>query len=617
MEKIKNAANSLITQWGLEIENASDKDTVLCEYPRPCMQREHWQCLNGYWQYAFLEEKNIPSSFDGDILVPFSPETRLSGVEKQLLPGKFLWYQRKITITEDLLRIYENEGRLLLHFGAVDQSCEIYINGIMVGSHLGGYLPFSIDITSVLGGGLKDGCCTIGLFVEDASDTSYHSVGKQTLKPGGMYYHATSGIWQTVWLEAVQSCYLESITWESEYDEGKIKLETKLAVNNLHEEDFYLTLQFLNSGYEEIRLEAGKICYIALPDFKGWSPESPWLYRVRLRLYQKDGGLCDSVESYFAMRKCSIGTDREGIQRIFLNNSPYMQVGVLDQGYWPESMYTPPSEEAMIYDITAMKELGFNMLRKHVKIEPERWYYHCDRLGMLVWQDMINGGRKNKSFYVTYLATLYQLLNINPSDRHRILLSRQDKEGRQEFVRELKEMMYLHKNHPSIVCVVPFNEGWGQFDTNKITQLVKKINPSIIVDQASGWFDMDGGDIKSLHNYFFKLKYKREAVRALALTEFGGYARKIEGHSSHEKEYGYKRFDSKETLEKGYEELLEKVVLPAVKEGISATVYTQLSDIEEEINGLLTYDRKILKMDDSLIKKWNKELMGAVDKQGK
>lgn len=619
MQKIKNAANRLITQWGLEIENTSDKDTVLCEYPRPCMQRDHWQCLNGLWQYAFLQEKKIPVSLDGDILVPFSPETRLSGVEKQLLPGKYLWYQRNIKLTKELLEIYEKGGSLLLHFGAVDQSCEIYINNTMAGSHRGGYLPFTIDITGVLqsGDGLKGGGCTIGLFVEDVSDTSYHSVGKQTLKPGGMYYQATSGIWQTVWLEAVPSSYLERITWESEYDEGKIKLETKLITKNLQKEDFYLTLQFLNSEYKEIKLAAGEICYIELPDFKSWSPEDPWLYRVRLMLYQKDGELCDCVESYFAMRKCSIGTDREGIQRIFLNNSPYMQVGVLDQGYWPESMYTPPGEEAMIYDIAAMKELGFNMLRKHVKIEPERWYYHCDRLGMLVWQDMINGGRKNKRFYVTYLATLYQLLGIRPSDRHQILLSRQDKEGRKEYVSELKEMVDLHKNHPSIVCVVPFNEGWGQFDTNKMTQLVKNMNRSIIVDQASGWFDMDGGDLKSLHYYFFKLKYKREAVRALALTEFGGYARKIEGHSSHEKEYGYKRFASKEALEKGYEELLEKVVLPAVKGGISATVYTQLSDVEEEINGLFTYDRKILKMDDSMIKKWNRELFRAVDKSGK
>lgn len=643
--KKKREAARLITQWGLQIEKAKDKDAVMCEYPRPCMRREEWQCLNGLWQYAFLQEKEAPVSFTGEILVPFSPETRLSGVEKQLLPGMYLWYEKKIEFTDSVKEDFARDKNLLLHFGAVDQSCEVYVNGKKAGSHCGGYLPFTINITDMLDRtqALKEGGCTISVCVRDASDTSCHSVGKQTLTPGGMYYTATSGIWQTVWLEAVPAVYLESITWEACYDDGKIKLETKLlgekskagagteaaenerssnrtaagkAVNgrkNNTEENCEIRLSFPNGEYEEKTIPAGKSVLIDLPDFISWSPEKPYLYQVTLALY-KGGQLLDRVESYFAMRKCSIGTDDAGIRRIFLNNRPYMQVGVLDQGYWPESMYTPPGEEAMIYDIKAMKNLGFNMLRKHVKVEPERWYYHCDRLGMLVWQDMVNGGRKNKSFYVTYLATLFNLLGIRPGDGHRILLSRQDKAGREEYVQELKETVCRLKNHPSVVCIVPFNEGWGQFATNRITELIKQMDKSIIVDQASGWFDMGGGDLKSLHYYFFKLKYKREAVRALALTEFGGYARKIPGHTSHEKEYGYKTFSSKEDLEKGYERLLRETVLPAVKDGISATVYTQLSDVEEEINGLYTYDRKVLKMSDSLIKKWNEELCKAVDR---
>ncbi len=617
MQKKREAAR-LITQWGLQIEKAEDKNTVMCEYPRPCMQREEWQCLNGLWKYAFLQEKKAPASFNGEILVPFSPETRLSGVEKQLLPGMYLWYERKIEFKDAVREEFAKGKSLLLHFGAVDQSCEVYINGKKAGNHCGGYLPFTVNITDVLDreAALAEGGCTISVCVQDVSDTSYHSVGKQTLTPGGMYYTATSGIWQTVWLEAVPAIHLESVIWEACYDDGKIKLETRLlgaGSQNNTEEIYQLKLSFPNGEYEEKTLPAGKCVFIDLPDFKSWSPESPYLYEVTLALY-KNGQLLDRVESYFAMRKCSIGTDSEGIRRIFLNNRPYMQVGVLDQGYWPESMYTPPGEEAMIYDIKAMKELGFNMLRKHVKVEPERWYYHCDRLGMLVWQDMVNGGRKNKSLYVTYLATLFNLLGIRPGDGHRILLSRQDKAGREEYVQELEEMVGSLKNHPCVVCIVPFNEGWGQFETNRLTGLVKKMDKSIIVDQASGWFDMGGGDLKSLHYYFFKLKYKREAVRALALTEFGGYARKIPGHTSHEKEYGYKTFSSKEDLEKGYTALLKETILPAVRNGISATVYTQLSDVEEEINGLYTYDRRILKMDGSLIKKWNDKLCRAVDK---
>lgn len=618
MQKKKDMTASLITRWGLQVEQATEKDSVLSEYPRPGMVRENWQCLNGLWKYAFSQKKERPSVFDGDILVPFSPETRLSGVQRQLLPGDFLWYERRVLFSEEIEKCFAEGGRILLHFGAVDQSCVIYVDGQKAGEHVGGYLPFTLDITDILREEQmqENFSCTITLRVVDASDTSYHSVGKQTLSPGGMYYPATSGIWQTVWLEAVPALYLDSVSWESLYDEEKVKLETRIKCNGKETVDSALTLRliFLNGEYEDRVLPAGEGCVVALPDFISWSPEQPFLYSVRLELYTAEGKLADSVESYFAMRKCSIGTDEQGIRRIFLNNHPYMQVGVLDQGYWPESLYTPPSDEAMIADIETMKNLGFNMLRKHVKVEPERWYYHCDRLGMLVWQDMVNGGRKNKSFYVTYLATFFSLCGIKATDRHRILLSRQDKAGREEYERELTKMVQALKNHPSIVCVVPFNEGWGQFETNRMTELVRRLDKSIIVDQASGWFDMGGGDLKSLHWYFFRFKYKREAVRALALTEFGGYARKIPGHCCHEKEYGYKTFQTKEALEEGYEYLMREVVVPAAKDGISATVYTQLSDVEEEINGLITYDREVLKIDADILARWNKELRRAIDK---
>lgn len=621
MQKKREITARPMTGWSRQSEQSAAGKKALFEYPRPGMVRENWQCLNGLWDYAFVQKEERPVTFEGKILVPFSPETHMSGVKKQLMPESYLWYEREIRFSQGIWESFLKGGRVLLHFGAVDQCCQVYVDGQKAGNHNGGYLPFSIDITDFIrkeGTGTETGGCTLGVRVRDVSDTSYHSVGKQTLKPGGMYYPATSGIWQTVWLEAVPKVFIKNISWEACYDESAVQLKAESPAG-CREGRFFIKLSFQNSGYEDRVLPFGRNCRIPLPDFVSWSPENPWLYQVRLELYEGEEGagavLLDSVESYFAMRKCCLGTDGAGIRRIFLNNQPYMQVGVLDQGYWPESMYTPPSDEAMVYDIEAMKKLGFNMLRKHVKVEPERWYYHCDRLGMLVWQDMVNGGRKNKSFYVTYLATLFQLLGIKARDGHRILLSRQDKEGRMEYERELTKMVLMLKNHPSVVCIVPFNEGWGQFETERMTSLVRTLNKEILVDQASGWFDMGGGDFKSIHHYFFKLKLKKETNRALALTEYGGYARRIAGHCAHEKEYGYKTFRTQEALEEGYEKLMKETVLPAVKEGVSATVYTQLSDVEEEINGLLTYDREVLKMEPGLIRKWNSELRRAVENQ--
>lgn len=613
MPKKKADTIKLITKWGELVEKTPDKNCILNEYPRPTLQREHWQCLNGLWRYAFVKEKKIPKMTEGEILVPFAPETRLSGVERKLLPGWYLWYERNVTFSA-ITRLRLKKGfRLLLHFGAVDERCEVYVDGTLAGSHRGGYLPFSFDITELV---KREEGCEIGVLAEDDSDTSYHSVGKQTLKPGGMYYPATGGIWQTVWLEVVPPVYIAGLSSETFYDGGEIKLQADIASfsgEETSESTRSIEISFLNGEYRACRFPADGNIRISLPGFRPWSPEDPYLYRIAVVLYE-DGKEIDRVESYFAMRKVSVDTDKQGIRRLFLNGRPYMQVGVLDQGYWPESLYTPPSEEAMIYDIETMKGLGFNMLRKHVKIEPERWYYHCDRLGMLVWQDMINGGRKNKSFYVTYMATLFQGLGIRPSDKHRFLLSRQDKEGREEYETELKELVCRMKAHPSVCCIVPFNEGWGQFDTNRMTDLIRSLHSGVLVDQASGWFDMGGGDIKSLHHYFLKLRYKREEERALALTEFGGYTNRVEGHTCHEKEYGYRVCKTPRELESAYEELLLQTVVPAVEGGVSATVYTQLSDVEEEINGLFTYDREVLKMDDELLRKWNHKLRNIVDK---
>lgn len=657
MQKEKAKPAYLSTYWGEQVAERECKSDVLCEYPRPFMVRDTWQCLNGLWEYAFLDKKEVPAQAEGEILVPFSPETNLSGVGKQLLPGQFLWYKKQVQLSQEIKAIYQNGGRLLLHFGAVDQRCEVFVNSKFAGSHFGGYLPFSLDITELVrevgceavcaadcqneaGAGravacLKEDTFEITLFVEDVSDSSYHSVGKQTLKPGGMYYQATSGIWQTVWLEAVPGAYIKDITWETGYDKKTVQPLVEIVPDKGKSlSDYTLRVTFLKGEYEMAEWQADEEQILCLPEFIPWCPENPYLYEVKVELLEKnmdsaleepdrkdpavtsDRGdmmqVCDVVQSYFAMRKCSIGTDEKGIRRIFLNNRPYMQVGLLDQGYWPESMYTAPSDEALRYDIEKMKDLGFNMLRKHIKVEPERWYYHCDRMGMLVWQDMINGGRKNKGWYVTYLATVFQILGIRASDKHKYLLSRQDKAGREAYVAELKELMALMKKHPSVVCIVPFNEGWGQFETKRMAELVKRECPDIIVDAASGWYDQGCGDLKSIHWYFFKFKYKKEKERALALTEFGGYVQRIEGHTLHDKEYGYKIFKSKEELEKAYEDLMAEVILPAVADGVSATVYTQVSDVEEEINGLLTYDRKVLKIDAGLLRKWNGRLLKTV-----
>lgn len=612
MPKKKADAVKLTTKWGTLVEKVPDKNKIWNEYPRPTMQREHWQCLNGFWRYAFVQEKKRPTVTEGEILVPFAPETRLSGVERKLLPGWYLWYERDVVFAA-ITRLQLKKGfRLLLHFGAVDERCEVYVDGALAGTHRGGYLPFSFDITDLI---KREESCEIGILAEDASDTSYHSVGKQTLKPGGMYYPATGGIWQTVWLEVVPPVYIAGLSWETFYDEGEMGLQVDIASlgGEGRENARSIEISFLSGEYGTYRFSADESIRISLPGFRSWSPEEPYLYRVSVALYEQNEER-DRVESYFAMRKIHVDIDKQGIQRLFLNDRPYMQVGVLDQGYWPESLYTPPTEEAMLYDIETMKELGFNMLRKHVKVEPERWYYHCDRLGMLVWQDMVNGGRKPKRFYVTYLATLFQGLGIRLSDKHRFLLSRQDKAGREEYEEELRELVCRMKNHPCVCCIVPFNEGWGQFDTNRMTALIRELHSGVLVDQASGWFDMGGGDIKSLHHYFLKLRYKREANRALALTEFGGYAQRVEGHICHDKLYGYRTCETKQELEQAYEELLLATVVPAVEGGISATVYTQLSDVEEEINGLLTYDREVLKMDEELLRKWNLKLRNLVDK---
>ncbi len=521
----------------------------------------------------------IPEDYTEQILVPFSPESVLSGVNHQLLPKEVLWYRRKIRIDE-----MKEAQRCILHFGAVDQKCEVFINHRKVREHIGGYLPFELDITEYI----KKGENQIEVCVTDESDTSYHSKGKQKLERGGMFYTAQSGIWQTVWMEWVPNHYIQSLKIEPRYDSNEVCIEiTPSQAWQQNTSKFQVEIyegDCLSSSVESETRRA----IVKLKNRISWSPENPYLYRVIIKMEK------DVVESYFAMRKIEVVVGDDQIPRIYLNNEFYFQNGVLDQGYWPDGLYTAPCDEAFVYDIMKMKELGFNMIRKHIKIEPLRWYYHCDRLGMLVWQDMVNGGEAYHPLYVTYLPTILKKM-ITMKDNAYRMTSRKNKKGREEWLEECKETVKHLYNCPCIVTWVPFNEGWGQFDAKDATVLIRSVDKTRLVDHASGWFDQGDGDVKSVHNYFRKLEVELDH-RAFVISEFGGYACKVPDHFYSERVYGYKRYDSQEELAKDYKKLMEIEIHQLIEKGLSASVYTQLSDVEDEVNGLLTYDRKITKV---------------------
>lgn len=598
----KQEYHQLYTKWGEEL----NPNEVLTEYPRPQLKRNNYFILNGRWDYKITDSKLSPKKYTGKVLVPFSPESVLSGVGEQLQPDEVLWYHRSIEIQE----VYPNK-KCILHFGAVDQWCKVYVNQEQVGEHLGGYLPFSIDITKQL----KAGTNHIEVCVTDDSDTSYHSRGKQKLDRGGMFYTAQSGIWQTVWLEWVPNRYIEKLKIEPRYDSSEVlfKLTLNQKVNEVNEgigeglnnsitkgldrrsitkrevASLLFTIEIYASNRLLVRQESkSQSLVVKLPKRIPWSPEHPFLYQVKLQMGE------DSIESYFAMRKIEVAVGKDGIPRIHLNDEPYFQNGVLDQGYWPDGLYTAPSDEAMIYDIMTMKELGFQMIRKHIKIEPLRWYYHCDRLGMLVWQDMVNGGENYHSVYVSYLPTI-STKAVRMKDHSYSKTSRGNKKGREEWLVECKETVDHLYNCPCIVVWVPFNEGWGQFDAKEVVTLIRTSDKTRLIDHASGWFDQGVGDLKSVHNYFRKLEVHLDH-RAYVISEYGGYACHLKGHSYSDNIYGYRRYATTQQLTKAYHKLMKEEVHRLIEQGLSAAVYTQLSDVEDEVNGLLTYDRKVVKV---------------------
>jgi len=562
----------IISPWAEKVDPAN----VLPEYPRPQMVRPNWQNLNGLWQYSILpkSEQSIPAEWQGNILVPFAVESALSGVGKTVGKDNVLWYKRTITASPS------KNNNLLLHFGAVDWQCTVFVNGKEAGSHSGGYDPFTIDITSFLVKGKKQ---EIAVRVWDPTDDGPQPRGKQIKNPHGIWYTPVTGIWQTVWLEEVPKTYISATSQTPDFDNKAVKVSATVQALQPGDE---LTISIWNGPTKVAAQTAapGQTVSIAVPNAKIWSPQSPFLYDIKYTVTRK-GKVIDEVRSYFGMRKISMAPDQFGIQRMLLNDEFVFQFGPLDQGWWPDGLYTAPSDEALKFDIEKTKEMGFNMIRKHVKVEPARWYYHCDKLGMLVWQDMPSGDLGNR-------------WEMRPGVYGRATDKNRTPESESIFRTEWKEIMQDFHNFPSIVVWVPFNEAWGQFKTKEIVEWTMQQDPSRLVNTASGGNFVQVGHIVDLHNYPEPLMPDPELFgkdRILVLGEYGGLGLPIENHTWQTKDnWGYQTFKNKEELLKRYTEFINDIP-HLITKGLSAAVYTQTTDVEVETNGLMTYDRKVIK----------------------
>ena len=577
----------------------------LAEYPRPAMRRDSCEILNGPWQYAITQTAEYPAAWQGSILVPYSPEAPASGVNRTLQPGQWLHYHRLFAPPAG------EGGRVLLHFGAVDYACAVQVNGHLAGGHRGGYWPFTLDITDLLNG---TGRNSLWVAVQDPTGHGTQARGKQTLKPGGMFYPAQSGIWQTVWLERVPDNYIQTLTVTPDYDARTVTVRVHTAkpggaVNLWAMVRAGGVTIAEDWGSDEADQDGEVTLNIPEEHFFPWSPDTPFLYDLTVGTNQGEEAEFDTVHSYFALSKWSCAPDAHGVLRFCLNDKPILLNGLLDQGYWPEGLYTPPSDAAVERELSEVKALGFNLLRKHAKIEPQRWYYHCDRLGLIVWQDIVNGGSAYNLWFVTYLTNVLQpLLRRFPDGKAAYsLLSRAKPAGREEYAHELADTVQALRCHPCIACWVPFNEGWGQFDAGKAVQALRALDGTRLVDEASGWFDQGGGDVHSLHNYFYPLRI-RPQKRTVALSEYGGIAWPMPGHEPPRKTYGYGTAKDRQELTARYKKLQLKTVLPQLEKGLSALVYTQLTDVEDEVNGLFTYDRAAVKPDANAVRSVNAAL---------
>ena len=569
------------------------------------MRRDSCEILNGPWQYAITQTAEYPAAWQGSILVPYSPEAPASGVGRTLQPGQWLHYHRLFAPPAG------EGGRVLLHFGAVDYACAVQVNGHLAGGHRGGYWPFTLDITGLLNG---TGRNSLWVAVQDPTGHGTQARGKQTLKPGGMFYPAQSGIWQTVWLERVPDNYIQTLTVTPDYDARTVTVRVHTAkpggaVNLWAMVRAGGVTIAEDWGSDEADQDGEVTLNIPEEHFFPWSPDTPFLYDLTVGTNQGEEAEFDTVHSYFALRKWSCAPDAHGVLRFCLNDKPILLNGLLDQGYWPEGLYTPPSDAAVERELSEVKALGFNLLRKHAKIEPQRWYYHCDRLGLIVWQDIVNGGSAYNLWFVTYLTNVLQpLLRRFPDGKAAYsLLSRAKPAGREEYAHELADTVQALRCHPCIACWVPFNEGWGQFDAGKAVQALRALDGTRLVDEASGWFDQGGGDVHSLHNYFYPLRI-RPQKRTVALSEYGGIAWPMPGHEPPHKTYGYGTAKDRQELTARYKKLQLKTVLPQLEKGLSALVYTQLTDVEDEVNGLFTYDRAAVKPDANAVRSVNAAL---------
>ena len=582
----KPAGDKIKTPWGEQL----NPKNVLPEYPRPIMERHEWKNLNGSWNYAITKKgEAAPGNYQGEILVPFAVESSLSGVGKRINEHQELWYQR----TFDVPSSWKGK-QILLHFGAVDWKADVWVNDVKVGEHTGGFTPFYFDITSALNKGNNQ----LVVKVWDPADRGEQPRGKQVERPEGIWYTPVTGIWQTVWLEPVAAQHIAHLKTTPDIDKKTVKVEVatnvcspdKVEVKVFDGKNLVAKGAALNGVPVELTMPE---------DVKLWSPESPSLYDMEVTLY-KDGKAIDQVKSYTALRKFSTHKDKNGITRLQLNNKDYFQFGPLDQGWWPDGLYTAPTDEALVYDLKKIKDFGYNMVRKHVKVEPARWYTYCDQLGLIVWQDMPNGGRGPAEWQMHKYYDGADAIRSAKSEAN--------------YRKEWKEIIDYLYSYPSIGVWVPFNEAWGQFKTPEIAAWTKEYDPSRLVNPASGGNHYTCGDILDLHNYPGPNLYLYDPTRATVLGEYGGIGMALKGHLwLADKNCGYVKFNTPEEVTNEYIKYADHL-LELIEKGFSAAVYTQITDVEEEVNGLVTYDRKVIKVDEPKIKAINQKICNSLNK---
>ena len=577
------AGDKIKTKWAAQVS----PENALSEYPRPLMVRPEWKNLNGLWQYAITTKgEKAPQQYEGDILVPFCIESSLSGVQKEVGPDNALWYQKTFAVPSG----WKN-GRILLHFGAVDWMADVWVNDIKVGSHTGGYTPFTFDITQALQG--KQNSMVVRVW--DPTNSSYIPHGKQVIKPRGIFYTSVTGIWQTVWLEYVPEDYIQNLVTTPDFDKASVSVEVDFS--NPTKDDLYqVEVTYEGQHVASAKSINGQPVEVNMPeDFLRWTPDHPFLYDMKIKVLRK-GKVIDEVDSYFAMRSFGTQRDDNGIVRLTLNGLPIFHFGPLDQGWWPDGLYTAPTDEALAYDIQKTKDLGFNMIRKHVKVEPARWYYHCDRIGMIVWQDMPSGGRGPEWQTTQYYQGPESLRTL---------------ESEECYKKEWTEIINSLKSQPCIGVWVPFNESWGQFKTLEIVEMTKKLDPTRLVNPASGGNFYQCGDILDLHHYPEPKMVLYDPTRATVLGEYGGIGRKVEGHTwVKDQGWGYVEFDTEKKVTDTYVEYANQLYKMAFQ-GFSAAVYTQTTDCETELNGLMTYDRAVVKLEEKRLLQINRKISHA------